>query len=211
MTLSGIVERVIYKNADTGYTVIELDSTDGGVVAVGTMPLVSDGEQVELEGEYVTHKSYGRQFAVSAFTSRLPADSVTVLRFLSSGIIKGVGPKTAKLITEKFGAQALEIIENDWPQLTCIHGISPQKAKSINESLSRTVGVKSILLYFQQFGITPAVAYKIYKQWGMKAYDILRADPYMLCRIPGMGFEKADALAAKMGCDMSGESRIRCS
>ena len=209
MTLSGTVERVIYKSADTGYTVLELDCAEGGVVAVGTMPMVAEGEQVQLEGEYVTHKSYGRQFAVSAFTSSLPADAAAVLRFLSSGIVKGVGPKTAKLITEKFGARALDVIENDWRQLTQLRGISPQKAEAISESLSRTVGVKSILLYFQQFGLTPSVAYRIYKQWGVKAYDILRADPYMLCRIPGMGFEKADALAAKMGCDPGGENRVR--
>ena len=208
MTLSGIIDKVIYKNNDNGYTVAALETPDGEVTIVGLLPLVAEGEQIEVEGEYKLNPKHGQQFEVSSFLSRLPVEETAILRYLSSGIVKGVRTKTAKLLVDAFGPNTLDVIENDPAQLVQIRGISPERAEKISQSMKETVGVKTILLYFQQFGMTPSVAFKIYKQFGLRAYDVVRANPYRICDIQGVSFEKADRIAEQMGYDRSSPSRI---
>lgn len=209
MILCGIVENIIYKNVETGYTVAAIDSSGEEIVAVGIMPLISEGETIEMDGDYTEHKTYGQQFSVTAFRSQMPANETAILRYLSSGIIKGIGPKTAKVLVDKFGPDTLEILEqNPETVSSSVKGISIKKAEKISQCMKETVGVKTILLYFQQFGITPSAAYKIYTEWGLKSYDIIKQNPYKLCEIRGIGFEKADQIAKKMNFDPSGEARI---
>ncbi len=209
MNIEGIIEKIIYKNTDNGYTVLEMTSEGNSVVTVGILPLVAEGELISVEGDWITHASYGKQFSVSSFTSSLPKTETAILRYLSSGIVPGIRAKTARILVEAFGPETLEVMENDPLRVAQIKGITPAKAEKISQSMKETLGVKSILLYFQQFGITPTIAFKIYKQWGLSAYDIIKNNPYRLCRIPGLGFEKVDEIAEKMGCDRNDENRIQ--
>lgn len=208
MVVEGVVEDIIYKNPENGYCVLRLETQEGDLVAVGTLPLVSEGETLELEGDYTEHKTYGRQFAVTSFRSRMPADETAVLRYLSSGIVKGVREKTAKTLVSVFGPDTLDILENEPERVCTVKGISRQRAETISQSLKETVGVKTILLYFQQFGITPSVAFRVFKQWGLRSYDIIKNNPYRLCEIPGVGFQSADRIAVRMGYDTESPNRI---
>ncbi len=209
MTLSGIIDKVIYKNTDNGYTVAVLETPDGEITIVGLLPLVAEGEQIEVEGEYKLNPKHGQQFEVSSFLSRLPIEETAILRYLSSGIVKGVRAKTAKLLVDTFGPNTLDIIENEPQRLAELRGISPERAESISQSMRETVGVKTILLYFQQFGMTPSVAFKIYKQFGLRAYDTVRQNPYRICEIQGVSFEKADRMAEQMGFDRTSHYRLK--
>lgn len=209
MTLSGIIETIIFKNTDTGFTVLNLETKEESVAVVGILPLVAEGEQIEIEGEFMIHMNYGKQFVVVSFKSRLPVGETAILRYLSSGIVKGVRAKTAKLILDRFGPQTLDVLESEPERLTEIKGISLDRAKKISESMKENIGVKSILLYFQQFGITTTFAFKIFKQWGLRAYDILKANPYRLCEIEGISFEKADEVAGKMDYDLNSAYRVQ--
>ena len=150
MKISGFIEKIIFTNSENGYTVCSLETADGEECIVGIMPLVAEGEHVDVEGDYVTHNVYGRQFVVSSFVSKLPADETAMLRYLSSGIVKGVRAKTARIIIDAFGADSLDVIENYPDRLATLKGITPLKAKKISESMKENVGVKNILLYFQQ-------------------------------------------------------------
>lgn len=207
-TLSGIIDKVIFHNRDNGYTVAVLETPDGEITVVGLLPLIAEGEQIEVEGEYKLNPKHGQQFEVSSFLSKLPVEETAILRYLSSGIVKGVRAKTAKLLVDAFGPNTLDIIENDPEQLVQIRGISPEKAEKISQSMKETVGVKTILLYFQQFGMTPSVAFKIYKQFGLRAYDVVRQNPYRICEVQGVSFEKADRMAEQMGFDRTSDARL---
>lgn len=209
LTLTGYIDKVIYKNSDNGYTVLELDTPEGTVTAVGTMPLVAEGEQIQVEGDYTTHSAYGKQFSVTAFASCLPAEESSIIRYLSSGIVKGIRAATARKIVDMFGPDALDVIETDPQQLTRIKGISPEKAEQMSASMKENIGIKTILLYFQRFGMTPGLAFKIFKRWGIGAYERLRQDPYMICQIPGIGFETADAIARSMDMPPDSPGRMK--
>ncbi len=208
MIVSGVVENLIYRNADNGYTVLELEAPKEAVTVAGVLPCVAEGEEIEVEGDFTLHPTYGRQFVATSFTSRLPVTETAILRYLSSGIIRGVRAKKARAIVEKFGPETLEIMENDPSRLVEIRGISMEQAEKISASLRENTGVKSILMYFRGFGITPNLAFKIYKQWGLRAYDILRENPYRLCEIHGIGFERADAIAEQMNYDRASTNRV---
>ena len=123
MTLSGIIDKVIYKNTDNGYTVAVLETPDGEITVVGLLPLVAEGEQIEVEGEYKLNPKHGQQFEVSSFLSRLPVEETAILRYLSSGIVKGVRAKTAKLLVDTFGPNTLDVIENEPEQLAKLRGM----------------------------------------------------------------------------------------
>lgn len=207
MVLNGIIDRIVYKNPENGYTVLELETKEGLTTVVGTMPKIAEGEEIEVEGEFTTHNTFGKQFKVESFTSSLPVTETAMLRYLSSGIIKGIREATAKNIINRFGPESLDIIENHPERLTEIKGISPKKAATISQSMQENLGIKTILLYFQQFGMTPTMAFKIYKKWGLGAYEAVKNNPYSLCDIQGIGFSRADAIAKRM--EYSADSPFR--
>ena len=111
MNIEGIIEKIIYKNTDNGYTVLEMTSEGNSVVTVGILPLVAEGELISVEGDWITHASYGKQFSVSSFTSSLPKTETAILRYLSSGIVPGIRAKTARILVEAFGPETLEVME----------------------------------------------------------------------------------------------------
>lgn len=209
MTIEGIADNIIYRNDDTGYTVLELETYEGTVCTVGIMPMVSVGEYIEAEGDYTLHHNYGRQFVVSSYETALPATETAMLKYLSSGVIRGVGPKTAKQIVERFGPATFNIIEKYPEELEAIRGISRDRAEQIHNSYLETSGVKNILLSFQQFGFTAAAAFRVYKEWGPNAYETIKKNPYRLCEIKGFSFEKADAVALSMDGEKDRPERVK--
>lgn len=208
MLLSGFIEKIIFSNQENGYTVCLLDTNDDEVCIVGIMPLVAEGEFIEAEGDYVNHATYGRQFVVASFHSRLPVDETAMFRYLSSGIVKGIREKTARQIINTFGRDSLDIIENNPEELAKIKGITLVRAHKMSASMKSNVGVKNILLYFQQFGITPVIAFRLYRMWGASAYDVIRRNPYKLCEVQGLSFEKVDEIADRMSFDKGSKMRI---
>ena len=208
-TVTGIVREIVYQNKENGYTVCAVEKSAGGAVTmVGTLPMLAEGEELTAVGAYTHHPNFGRQFKVESFTKRLPATNDSVLAFLSSGAIKGIGPVTAKRIVDRFGKETLDVLEHHPDWLCDVQGISPKKAADIGQGFASQAGIRSIMLYFGG-KLSPAMCLKIYKRWGTAAIDILRDDPYLLCaEIDGIGFSRADELAAEIGVSRDSPKRV---
>ena len=206
--IEGSVEKLIYVNSVNGYTVAEIATESELITVTGTMPYLSEGESVKLSGEWTSHPSFGRQFNVVSYEKTLPATKDAILRYLQSGVVKGIGPATALRIVEKFGEDALDVCENHPQWLTDIKGINSEKAKLIGEAFSAQSGLRSIIMFCKDyFGISTAM--RMYKRWGRGAIEIVGANPYILCdEIYGVGFEKADAFAKAKGIKDDAPERI---
>ncbi len=209
LEIEGVIENIIFKNDANGYTVCELDASDELVTLVGIMPFLAEGESVKALGKWELHASFGRQFKVEFYEKQLPASEGAMYKYLSSGAIKGVGPKLAKRIIEHFGTDAFEVMEHNPEWLADVDGITPRKAKKIAERFKETFGVRSVMMFCRDF-FGPATAVKVYKQWGGAAVDVIKDNPYALCEhIDGIGFETADKIADKLGIDKNSPERIK--
>ncbi len=208
LTVKGIIEDVVFQNADNGYTICVIDADGEPVTLTGIIPAAAEGEMISAKGTWVNHPTYGKQFSVTAYSKEMPATSAAILTYLSSGAVKGIGPVMAQRIVDIYGEDSLNVIEEHPEWLADIKGISPKKAKEISESFRNQYGMRQVLLYFQGM-LTPNLALKVYKQWGNAAIDILRQNPYLLCdEIDGVGFERADALAKSLGFQNDDEDRV---
>lgn len=207
--ISGVVNEIIYKNEDNGYTVCDIEADDGDFfTAVGIMPFLSEGEAVKVYGSWTVHASFGPQFAVESAEACLPADATEILRYLSSGAIKGIGPIIARRIVERYGEDTFEVIENHPDWLTEISGISKRKAREIQVSFVEHTGSRSVMMFCRDY-FGPSTSMRIYKAWGAAAVDIIKKNPYRLCgEINGVGFAKADEIALALGVDPSSEARV---
>lgn len=206
--LKGIIEDVIFQNAENGYSICVIDCDGEPVTLTGTMPGLSEGEMITAKGSFVNHPTYGKQFSVLSYSKELPATSAAILTYLSSGAVKGIGPVTAKRIVDIYGEDSLNVIEEHPEWLSDIKGISPKKAMEIAESFRNQYGMRQVMLYFQGL-LSPNLALKVYKQWGNAAIDILRQNPYLLCdEVEGVGFEKADTFAKSLGIAPEDEDRV---
>jgi len=209
LKLSGSIEHVIYSNEENGYAICDL-GTDGDelVTITGTLPYIGEGDEVTVWGRWVHNPKYGRQFKVEQAEKRLPADRASMLRYLSSGTIKGIGPKTAQRIVDAFGDETFDVIENHPEWLSDIPGITPKRAKEISADFQNKAGIRSAMLFFREY-FGAAMTVRIYKKWGANAVDLARNNPYLLCEeIEGIGFERADRMALRMGLDKESEERI---
>ena len=206
--LAGSVEQVIYANEENGYMVCDLGTDDDLITITGIMPYVNEGDSLTVWGEWKHNPKYGRQFVVSQYERYMPANASAILRYLSSGAIKGIGKKTALKIVEEFGDNTLEVLENHPDWLSDIPGISLKKAKQICEDFKAKAGIRTAMLFFRDyFGATTTV--KIYKKWGSAAIDIAKNNPYRLCdEIEGIGFERADSMAMKLGLEKDSYARL---
>ncbi|MDR2090959.1 MAG: ATP-dependent RecD-like DNA helicase [Clostridiales bacterium] len=210
MEIGGTVERIIFRSPDSGYTVAEIKANGRLVVAVGSFPFVSEGEEVLLKGEYKTNQKFGEQFNVDEAKIFMPATSDAVLKYLSSGLFKGIGPVTAFSIVEKFKDDTLKIIEFEPYKLARVKGISAKKAADISESFKRLKSMQSKILFLQSIGISINLAVKIYKVYEEKTEDLIRENPYRLVEdVDGIGFATADKIAAEIGIEKDGAFRIR--
>ncbi len=209
LLIEGVVESIIYANSENGYTVCSLTSDDGTeTVAVGIMPYLAEGEYIRAFGDFVVHPSYGKQFRVDNYEKTLPSDENSILKYLQSGAIKGIGKVTAQRIVERFGQDTLDVIENHCDWLADIKGISAPKAREISENYKAQFGFRSVMMFCADF-FGAAASVRIYKKWGGAAIDMIRRNPYILCdEIHGIGFEKADAAALKLGLDKHSRERI---
>ena len=197
--LDGVVEDVVFTNKENGYTVCTINSHGEPVTLVGIMPYVGEGESIKVQGEWQVHSTFGRQFKVSYFEKKLPTTSAAILRYLSSGAIKGIGPVTAERIVERFGEDTLDVIENNPGWLSDIRGISPKRAEEIHNSYVEQFGMRSVMMFCNEF-FGAALSVRIFKTYGSAAIDIIKQTPYRLCdEVQGIGFEKADEVARQLG------------
>ena len=169
------------------------------ITVVGVMPMTSEGDRLTVYGRWTHNAKYGRQFSVVQYERVMPADVASILKYLSSRVIKGVGPKTAQRIVDEFGEDTFDVIENHPEWLANIKGISKKLAESISESFKEQAGVRAAMMFFRDyFGVTTTL--RIYKKWGNRAVDVAKQNPYRLCNeIDGIGFERADSMASSMG------------
>ncbi len=209
-TINGYVEHIIFQNSENGYTVMSLMAGIGEITCVGMCRGLAQGETIAAQGEYVSHPVYGSQFKISQYQVVMPKDSVSMERYLGSGAVKGVGPALAARIVKKFGDDTFRIIEEEPERLAEIKGISERKAREISEQMEEKKEMRDALVYLQQYGISNALAMKIYDAYGMNLYHVMKENPYRLAEdISGIGFKMADELAAKTGIHMDSDYRIR--
>ena len=179
--IRGIVERITYRNEQNGYTVAVIRSGREQITVVGILPFVSEGETLDLKGKFVVNPTYGTQFSVESFERTVPETAAAILRYLSSGIIKGVGPGTATRIVEKFGTDSLDIIQNHPEDLALIKGISMDKAMLISKEYSKQFGVRDIMLLLSPYDVTVEKCVKVFKVLGSDANEKIKQNPYVLC------------------------------
>ncbi len=209
-TLSGYVEHIVFQNGENGYTVLNLVSGEDEITCVGIFHGVSEGECLELSGEYTTHPSYGRQFKAASFQVKPPEDMVSVERYLASGAIKGIGAALAARIVRKFREDTIRIIEEEPERLAEVKGISQRKAMEIAEQAEGKRELRQAMIFLQQYGISQTLAAKIYKAYGRELYRILKENPYRLADdIQGVGFRIADEIASRIGIHTDSDFRIR--
>ncbi len=196
--LEGDVEEIIFRNNENGYTVLEIDCDGELYTAVGIMPLVSVGETLSLLGEFVNHSSYGQQFSVKVCERSVPVGAASILKYLSSRAVKGIGPSTAKKLVEEFGDATLDVIENEPQRLTAIKGITREKAQKMSEELSGLFGVRRLMSELRSYGIPPQSIVELWREYGKNAMAAIEENPYILCSEQlGISFELADMIAQK--------------
>jgi exodeoxyribonuclease V alpha subunit len=202
VTIEGIVEDIIFSNESNGYTVCDVKDNKEIITAVGFMPFVSVGESIKITGRWVEHPDYGEQLKVECYEKLLPKTSEAIEKYLASGVLKGIGPATAAKIVKKFGDETLNIIGFKSQQLSLVRGISLEKAIKIGQAFNEQQGLRNVMLFFQEYGISPVHSMKIYKIFGDRAIDEIKENPYKLSeQIFGITFKIADRLAMSLGID----------
>lgn len=219
-TLEGTVERITYYSPETGYSVIRLlpasrlelrDAADdsGLVTVVGNLPEVTPGENLQIEGVWQTHASYGRQFRAENVRSVAPATLEGIRRYLGSGLIKGVGSRTAARIVNHFGLETLHILDHDIDRLREVDGIGPYRARLVKQAWAEQQEIKNVMLFLQAHGVSTSLAVKIYKTYGDDSIQQVESDPYRLARdIYGVGFKTADKIARDLGLSLDHPTRL---
>lgn len=208
--LAGYVEHIIFQNAENGYTVLNLVHDGKEMTCVGMCKGLSQGENIEAQGDYIEHPLYGMQFKINTYKVAVPEDKEGMERYLGSGAVKGVGVALAARIVKKFGDDTLRIIEEEPERLAEIKGISERKAMEIAAQIEEKKDMREALIYLQQYGISNTLAVKIFDTYGQELYGIMRENPYRLAEdINGIGFRTADEIAAKVGIHTDSDYRIR--
>ncbi|MFR1517553.1 MAG: AAA family ATPase [Clostridia bacterium] len=207
--LKGIITDIIFENAESGFKICEMDTTEEVVIVKGTLPFVQIGETVSLEGSWVTHDVYGEQFSVTSFVKEIPRDSADMEVFLASGLIEGVGNATAHLIVEAFGADTYETILKHPEKLADLKGITHNKAMKIASAFQEHFQMSDIVMFFNKYGAGTKLAVKAYQKYGGNAVRIIEANPYiMIGDIPEVGFKTADKIGRTIGLPFDSDSRI---
>ena len=207
----GVVERISFRSDESGFTVAQV-KLDGGerLAAVGAMPMLLPGERVAFEGEMVEHREYGRQIRISWVESTRPESLDGIEKYLASGMIRGVGPATARLIVESFGPRTLDVLESEPQRLTEVPGIGKKRAAMIAESFSEHAQMRGAMMFLQKYGLTPAMAARVYRVFGERTESVARENPYRLAdEVEGVGFKTADRMALAMGFSLASEFRLQ--
>lgn len=208
--LSGSVEDVIYKNADNGYTVINLGCDEGLIAVVGNLGDVNEGERLSLRGGWITSPKYGRQFKAAMCERSMPETESEISAYLGSGVIKGLGPAIAKKIVKQFGTEALDIIDNDCMQLTAIKGITSDKALYISNEYHKITGVNEVIKFLGEYNFGPAHAISVWSAFEHDSIKQIKTNPYILCTSGiDIDFRSVDRMAADLGFDAENSDRVR--
>ncbi len=218
VVIEGIVSGVVFHNSENGYTVFSVETefdenknTESGdeVVCVGTIPEISEGENIKITGSFVVHPTYGKQLNVLIYEKTIPTTEKGIERYLASRVIKGIGPRMANKIVSEFGIETFDVLENYPEKLAAIRGISEAKAISICEIFHEQAELRRAVLYLQDYGISPVYAMKIYKRFKDNTLKVVQKNPYILAdEIFGIGFKMADTIAEKVGIEKTSSFRI---
>ena len=207
--MCGNVEDVRFHNEENGYTIAVLETPDNIITIVGNIPLIRKGETLRVKGTMIMHPTYGEQLKVETYELVAPATLLGIEKYLGSGLIPGIGPKTATRIVEHFGLDSLDVLQYDPERLKEIGGIGKKKLEKIAESFREQREIQEVMVFLQQYDITPALGIKIYKKYGHETIAKLRENPYRLSEdIMGVGFKLADNIATSMGVDKLSDYRI---
>lgn len=194
--IEGIVENIVYTNTDNGYSVIDMNYENSLITVVGIMPSCCPGEKLKVQGQWTKHHTFGMQFKAETAQRSLPKTSGDMLRYLSGGTIKGVGPATAAKIVEKFGEETFDVIEKSPHLLATIKGITREKAEDIGRRFREQFAVREVMIALEKFGMSPTECLNAYKAFGANATERITENPYVLCTDKvGLRFERADEIA----------------
>ena len=207
-----VVERITYQNPENGYSVmrVKVKGYDELVTLVGNLLEVPAGSVLLCEGDWKVDKRYGSQFVAQTWEEVMPATLYGIEKYLGSGLVKGIGPKFAQLIVNRFGLDTIEIIETDIKRLYEVPGIGQKRVEKIAESWEKQKDIKNVMLFLQGYGVSTAYAAKIYRQYGKESIDTVKTNPYKLADdIWGIGFKTADTIASKMGYEKNDLRRLK--
>ena len=208
--INGYIEDIVYRNAENGYSVFDVSSKGELITCVGTLSSASVGEEISMKGQWTMHPTFGKQFKVTEAERKMPKTAADMLRYLSAGTIKGIGPATANKIVERFGEETFDILENRPDLLSSIKGISEEKAESISKEFKKQFAVREVMIYLEKYGMKPTECLAAYKAFGMSATERISENPYVLCTEKvGIRFERADEIAEKIGTLISPVYRER--
>jgi len=209
-TLSGVVERILWLDEETHFTIAELAPEAGEkVIILGNMTGLQCGETVDVSGHWERHPSHGPQLRVRTFSSRLPSSVHGIRKYLGSGLIKGIGKTYADKIVARFGVRTFDIISNQSGRLREVDGIGPGRAKAIKAAWDDQKALREVMVFLQTYGVTNSLCIRIVKAYGQDAKKVLTTEPYRVCReVEGVGFKTADKIARNLGLPTAGPQRV---
>lgn len=210
LELTGSVEEIVFSNENNGYKILELKAGEELITVVGTLPWVGCGEELRVIGTWIHHPSFGQQFKAEAFDRFPPKTTEAILRYLSSGAVKGIGPATAARLVDTFGEHTLEVMEKEPERLSTVKGLTRAKAEKIAQEFQRIYGIREIMLYLSGFGISPQESLRVWKHFGSSSAELIRTDPFLLC-VDGVDidFGRADLIAESASVERDDFSRVR--
>ncbi len=210
ITIEGIVETIVFRNDDNGYTICKLRCDKEVVTIVGTIPLINESQEYSVQGEWTVHPKFGKQFKIESIHEIIPTTTSGIEKYLASGVIEGIGKVTAKKIVEFFGEDTIKILDSNIEKLEEIPGIGKKRINTIMKSYLEQRVTKDIIIFFQSYGITVNMAMKIYKKFGVNCINIVKDNPYILTEyISGIGFRTADSIAKSLGIEKDSLFRIK--
>ena len=208
--LQGYVDHIVFRNADNGYTVLNLISDEDEITCVGIFPVVTEGEILLLHGEYTSHPTYGEQFQMKSYETKPPEDVLSMERYLASGAIKGIGVALAARIVRRFKNDTFRIMEEEPERLAEVKGISERMAMEISNQMVEKKDLRDAMISLEKYGISTNLAVKIYQAYGQEIYSVIRENPYRMAEeVSGIGFKIADEIASRVGIRTDSDFRIR--
>ncbi|HIS96191.1 MAG TPA: ATP-dependent RecD-like DNA helicase [Candidatus Ventricola gallistercoris] len=208
-TIEAIADETVFRNDENGYTVLVVKAGRARVSAVGVMPPVTPGEKLIITGEWTEHPVYGKQIKVQGMEIEKPTTLSGIEKYLMSGMIKGIGPATARQLIKAFGEQTLDVIYSEPQRLLELPGIGEKRAQMIQESYAEQAEQREAMVFLQSYGVTPSLAVKIFKRYGENVKQVIRSNPYRLVEdVEGIGFKTADKIAASLGIERDSEYRL---
>src|SRR6204780_17440 len=210
--LGGVLERIMFANPETGYTIARIAPERGAelVTAVGPLLGAQVGEFLRLRGRWSSHPKYGRQFEVVSYATVLPATAAGIQKYLGSGLIKGIGPVMAERMVAHFGVDIMHVIDEEVQRLAEVPGVGPKRTKMVAAAWQEQKAIKDVMVFLQSVGVSTSLAVRIYKQYRASAIDVVRGEPYRLAAdVWGIGFKTADTIARAVGIAHDSPERIK--